>query len=380
MIQYSLYKEQKLFGRYVTNKHIEPVIEAYKKDIEVEVEGVSVEKKSIYSLKIGTGKKKVLAWSQMHGNESTTTKAVFDFLNFLKSEDELASKLRSECVFCVIPILNPDGADRYTRFNANEVDLNRDAQQLSQPESKVLRNIYDSFKPDYCFNLHGQRTIFSAGYSSNSSVMSFLSPAEDEQRAVTKTRKIAMQIITAIGKGLNSYIPDQVARYDDGYNVNCVGDTFQGLQTPTLLFEAGHYPDDYKREKTREMVFYALFHAVNELVFNEIEGSVYQGYFKLPENQKLFYDVIIRNVIGKFNELMDVAIQYEEKLIEEEVRFLPKVVKVGDLTEFFGHKEIDGGGYPILINNSSKIVESLSIISQISINGENFVKKIEVTS
>lgn len=380
MIQYSLYKEQKLFGRYVTNKHIEPVIEACKKDIEVEVEGVSVEKKSIYSLKIGTGKKKVLAWSQMHGNESTTTKAVFDFLNFLKSEDELASKLRSECVFCVIPILNPDGANRYTRFNANEVDLNRDAQQLSQPESKVLRSIYDSFKPDYCFNLHGQRTIFSAGYSSNSSVMSFLSPAEDEQRAVTKTRKIAMQIITAIEKGLNSYIPDQVARYDDGYNVNCVGDTFQGLQTPTVLFEAGHYPDDYKREKTREMVFYALLHAVNELAFNEIEGSVYQGYFKLPENQKLFYDVVIRNVIGKFNELMDVAIQYEEKLIEEEVHFLPKVVKVGDLTEFFGHKEIDGGGYPILINNSSKITESLSIISQISINGENFVKKIEVTS
>ena len=30
----------------------------------------------IYSLKIGTGKKKILLWSQMHGNESTGTKSI----------------------------------------------------------------------------------------------------------------------------------------------------------------------------------------------------------------------------------------------------------------------------------------------------------------
>jgi hypothetical protein len=47
----------------------------------------------------------------------------------------------------------------YTRLNANEVDLNRDSQNLTQPESKVLREIFDLFQPHYCFNLHDQRTI-----------------------------------------------------------------------------------------------------------------------------------------------------------------------------------------------------------------------------
>ena len=51
-------------------------------------------------------------------------------------------------------MVNPDGAKLYTRVNANEVDLNRDSVNLSQPESKVLRNVFEEFKPDYCFNLH----------------------------------------------------------------------------------------------------------------------------------------------------------------------------------------------------------------------------------
>ena len=42
--------------------------------------------------------------------------------------------------FYIIPQLNPDGAKLYTRNNFNDVDLNRDAIKLSQPESKCLIN------------------------------------------------------------------------------------------------------------------------------------------------------------------------------------------------------------------------------------------------
>jgi murein tripeptide amidase MpaA len=38
-------------------------------------------------------------------------------------------------------MLNPDGAKTYTRENANKVDLNRDSQDLTQPESKILRKL-----------------------------------------------------------------------------------------------------------------------------------------------------------------------------------------------------------------------------------------------
>jgi hypothetical protein len=379
MLDYNSFKEVTLEGRYIKNSHIIPLAKQHKTIAEITKIGSSVEKKSIYSYKFGTGKKKILIWSQMHGNESTTTKALFDFFNRLHYNDEVVSLLLSECSFCVIPILNPDGAEKYTRVNANKVDLNRDAQQLSQPESKVLLNTYKSFKPDYCFNLHGQRTIFSAGFSANSSVLSFLSPAQDEQRLVTKTRKVAMEVVVAINNALNDVLPAQISRYDDGFNINCVGDSFQSMNTPTILFEAGHFSGDYKREKTRFFVYEALMTSFICIANGGIEGDAYQSYFSLPENQKLFFDIIIRNVARSDGELVDVAIQYEETLKDEELLFVPKVAKVGSLEEYFGHKEIDGEQNSILINNTDKILDSLTIINEISLNGVDFADKIAVS-
>jgi len=379
MVEYNSFKERKLQGRYITNAHIKPLNNQHKNIIEIQKVGLSVQKKTINSYVFGTGEKRILVWSQMHGNESTTTKALFDFFNRLHIEDELTKQLLSECSFCVIPILNPDGANNYTRLNANNVDLNRDAQQLSQSESKVLKSVYDSFAPDYCFNLHGQRTIFSAGFSSNSSVLSFLSPAEDAQRAVTNTRKVAMEVIVAIDQALKNVLPDQISRYDDGFNSNCVGDSFQALKTPTILFEAGHFPDDYNREKTREFIYEALIAAFSAISSRDLKGSSYQSYFSLPENQKLFFDVIIRNVVRNDGELIDVAIQYKETLKDNVVLFVPEMVKAGDLAEYFGHHEIDGEENSILINNSGIITDSLKIIDKISINGVDFAEKISIS-
>lgn len=378
MLNYNSFKEQKLSGRYVTNQHITPLHFKHQELFKIETIGSSVDKQPIVSYTIGNGSKKVLAWSQMHGNESTTTKALFDFFNWMHLSTALGAKLLKECTFCIIPILNPDGATRYTRLNANSVDLNRDAKKLSQPESKLLRKVYDDFKPDYCFNLHGQRTIFSAGYSSNSSVLSFLSPAEDEQRAVTATRKVGMEIIAHIAHTLKDELPDQISRYNDAFNINCVGDMFQSLQTPTILFEAGHFEGDYMREHTRKLIFKALINAFECIAVNELSGEHYSPYFSLPENEKLFYDVIVRDVQNENGENIDVAIQYEEVLLDSHIDFVPKIINSGDLTEYFGHKEINGEGGVILINDSGKIDNSLKKIDKISIDSEDFVKKISV--
>lgn len=378
MVKYTSIKESNLTGRYITNAKIEAVHEKHLPYIEIEKRGFSVEKKPIYTYQFGTGEKRILMWSQMHGNESTTTKAVFDFLNYLHLEDKQVQLLLEKCTFCIIPILNPDGAAYYTRLNANKIDLNRDAQDLSQPESKLLREVYNEFKPDFCLNLHGQRTIFSAGFSINSSVLSFLSPAEDKQRAVTTTRKKAMEVIVNINEALKNELPDQISRYNDDFNINCVGDTFQSMQTPTILFEAGHYPCDYMREKTRKYVFKALLTTFHAIASNDHLGDNYQSYFKLPENQKLFFDVIIRNVKNQLNEIIDIAIQYVEVLADGEIKFTPKLVKHGDLSEYFGHKELDGDLGKVIINKKEKSLKLLLIIDEISINDVDFTKKIQL--
>jgi len=352
---FSLLKTPDLFGRYITNSDIEKCLKKIP-DSMTSVVGYSVENKPIYSLTFGNGPKKVLMWSQMHGNESTTTKALFDCFNLFLTNNTLPNSILESCTLLVIPILNPDGAERYTRLNANEVDLNRDAQDLSQPESRILREVFDDFKPDYCFNLHGQRTIYNVGGTGNSSVLSFLSPSQDEERLLTINRKQAMGIIVEINSVLQQLIPNGVARYDDGFNLNCVGDTFQSLNVPTVLFEAGHYPNDYNREEVRYLMFLAILKAL-DAISKGIEVDNYKDYFSIPENAKQFYDIVIRNAILEEGSIQktDIGVQYQERLLDGKIEFIPVIEAISKLDDFYGHKEIDAKGQIVKSQHNTRL-------------------------
>ncbi|GGW63117.1 zinc carboxypeptidase [Winogradskyella epiphytica] len=334
-------KTADLFGRYITNSDIEKSLEDLSKS-KISIKGYSVENRPIYSLKFGHGPIKILLWSQMHGNESTSTKALLDCFNLFEIDNEISNAILNQCTLVVIPILNPDGAELYTRLNANQVDLNRDAQDLSQPESKVLRSVYNDFKPDFCFNLHGQRTIFGAGEMGKVASLSFLSPSQDANRWLTPNRKVAMSIIAVVNELLQKEIPNGVGRYDDGFNLNCVGDTFQNFGVPTLLYEAGHFHQDYKREEVRRLMFIAIIKGLH-VIATGVSEIAYEAYFQIPENTKCFYDIIIRNakLSEAENDIMDIAIQYQESLIDGEIKFVPRVEKISILDMKFGHREIN---------------------------------------
>ena len=257
---YDSLKAKSLKCRVLPNSDIEPLLDSLSGLFKVSILGVSETDIPIYSVRVGYGSKRILIWSQMHGNESTTTKAIFDLFNYLESG--YYKEFLTSCTLFIIPILNPDGAKAFTRLNANNIELNRDAIIRSQKESIILRQVFDDFNPHYCFNLHGQRTIYSAGKSNSPSIISFLSPSEDTKRSITKTRKKSMSIINAINSVLQLYLPNQVGRYDDSFNPNCVGDQFQTIGVPTVLFEAGHYPGDYSREQTRKYIALSLFTAI----------------------------------------------------------------------------------------------------------------------
>ena len=340
---YLNFKENTIQGRYLINKQVIDLLNGLNADFTIKKEGESVEKRPIRSVSIGNGNQKILMWSQMHGNESTTTKAVIDLLKLLGSDDSpIAKEILENCTLKIIPILNPDGAQAYTRINANGVDLNRDAQERSQPESKILRTVYEDFSPDFCFNLHDQRTIFNVGNTSKPATVSFLAPSLDEERSISKSRRISMKIIAAMNKELQAIIPGQVGRYDDGFNANCIGDTFQMLDTPTILFEAGHFSEDYQREKTREYIFYSLLSAIECISRDKVSSYSLKDYFEIPENNKLFFDAIIKNaqvIDSGFQH--DVGILFSEVLEDAKISFIPTIKKEGELLNYFGHSIFD---------------------------------------
>ncbi len=344
------YKANSLFGRYITLKDLEPLLEK----LPTEIIGHSVLGKPIYKYTIGTGTTKVFMWSQMHGNESTTTKALFDVLNVIHSNNEIGARLLKEFTFCILPMVNPDGAELYTRENANKVDLNRDAVDVSQPESQLLRKVFDDFKPHFCFNLHDQRTIFGAGDAGNVATVSFLAPSFNENRDSNAIRSKAMNVIVAMNDELQKHIPNQVGRFDDGFNINCIGDMFTFLNVPTILFEAGHFQEDYYREYTRKMIFIALISGLKHIYENDVVDIKNALYLQIPQNKVVFYDFIYKNVKINYDgkeKITNFAAQYKEELIDGKIQFNAYIAEIGELKGKFGHFQYNA--HKMLYNDES---------------------------
>jgi hypothetical protein len=344
---FNQYKEQSIAGRYLTLDHIQPLLDKLNTNNQVKIIGHSVLNKPIYSYEIGTGETRIYLWSQMHGNESTTTKALFDFINVLNSKSDFADKMLKTFTFYAIPILNPDGAALYTRENANKIDLNRDSQNLTQPESIILRKVFEDFKPHYCFNLHDQRTIFGAGDSGKPATVSFLAPSYNEARDINDNRLKAINLIAGLNDVLQEYIPGQVGRFDDSFNINCIGDTFQFLGVPTILFEAGHFPDDYQREITRNFIFFSLISSFKLLSENDLVDNRINDYLNISQNKVVFYDFMYKNIKINYDGIeiiTNFVAQYKEELIENKIQFNAYIVEVGDLENYFGHYEYDAKG------------------------------------
>ena len=341
-LNYPGIKELSVHGRYISSSQLYSFLSSNSIQKKITLLGKSVANRPIHKITLGSGKIKILIWSQMHGNETTTTKAILDLINYLNSDSDLANEILSSVALTIVPVLNPDGAVVYTRENANKIDLNRDALELSQPESQILRALYNEIKPDYCFNLHDQRTIYNVGSMEKPATLSFLAPAHDIDRKISSGRMESMKIIVAIHKALSPLLPDQIGRYDDAFNPNCVGDTFQMLGTPTILFEAGHYPEDYEREKTREFIFYALVKAILVIARNEIRGYNVDDYFNIPDNSKRYFDLFISNaqlIDPKYDQ--NIGILYKEILHEGSIIFNPYIEKTGNLEDCFGHEYLN---------------------------------------
>jgi hypothetical protein len=357
--------ENTLFlNRYLPFNLLEEYLELQVPDLfKKSVIGHSELGKPIYALDFGTGAKKILLWSQMHGNEGTTTKAILDFINYIKEykHGSLVKTILHNCTIRIIPMLNPDGASLYTRLNAREVDLNRDAVNKSQSETKAFFENFSTFKPQYCFNLHGQRTIFGVGETQNSSTMSFLAPSYDNLLSVDQHREKAMKLIVSANELLRDLIPNQIGRYDDTHNINCFGDYIQSHKVPTVLFEAGHYPNDYCRNKTRKFVTMSLLKMI--FVIANANEDVYDisSYHDIPLNKQSYFDIIVKNV--KNSDSQFIGIQYNEVLKDGRIEFIPYIKSLDELSSFNSHRSIDAFDKPVFINGLNFLEENILIKS-----------------
>ena len=333
-------------NRYISPENLFFFLQQNYGDV-IDLIGSSYLDKPIYKMKLGAGKIKVLAWSQMHGNESNATHAMLDLLEIFERQPDLRENLFTKITLDFIFMLNPDGSENWTRRNGLDIDLNRDFLKLSSKEFPILKNLAQAGSYDYALNLHEQRTIFSSD-GVHPATLSFLAPAQDLERTITPTRKKAMAVISKIYQQMKGEIPNQIARYSDEFYPNSTGDNFTKIGIPTILFEGGHFQNDYKRTGTRKYYTLALYEGLVAISKLNGKNDGWELYQQIPENKESHYDLIYRNVKLNtvFECVLDIAVQFKEelKLGADEISFVPIVVEVGDIGRKKGWKEIDCTG------------------------------------
>jgi zinc carboxypeptidase len=342
-----------------------------KKQLIFDVVGYSEEGREIKSITFGKGKAKVLLWSQMHGNESTATRAILDLLNFLTASDEfnsLREKISQELTLQFIPMLNPDGAEHFQRRTSSEIDMNRDADALQSPEGKILDKVVSTFKPAYAFNLHDQRRFYNVKDIDVPSSMSFLAPAYNKKREVNKSREKAMQIIAGINDLLQQFIPSGIGLYDDTYNYRSFGDYIQAKGVSTILVEAGWLANDMEKEEVRKLNFSALLRAFEMTAYNKLNRYSISDYFKIPPIDVKLFDVLIKDVnLGNGSKSKaDIGINRTEHSLEYPNYYSESNIDdIGDLKTFYGFEAIDGKGLTVVSGKSVHLAmrENMSLIT-----------------
>ncbi|WP_310587285.1 M14 family zinc carboxypeptidase [Fibrella aquatilis] len=352
------YKDTTFTHRRFKHKAIVPVLSTLGNPLSVSQVGTSAEGRSLNLVRAGTGPIPVLLWSQMHGDEATATMALFDLFRFLQASgdgfDDMRQTILAKTTLHMLPMLNPDGAERFQRRTSADIDMNRDALRLQSPESVVLKNLQQTLKPLVGFNLHDQNPRYSVGNTGKQAVVSFLATAYDQDRTINDVRRRSMQLIVGMNRVLQQFIPGQVARYDDDFEPRAFGDNIQKWGTTLILIESGGQVGDVEKMSIRRLNFVAILTALNAIA-NETYGNetpaerVVAEYQAIPENGRALFDLLIRNATVVRNGkpyTIDLGINRYEVNTDSARAFAYRstIDDLGDLSTFGGLTEFDATG------------------------------------
>ena len=317
--------------------------------------GKSVEGRSINHVRAGSGAFHVLLWSQMHGDEPTATAALFDLFEFLRRHraDAAVQQMLRALTIHAVPMLNPDGAERYQRRNAQGIDINRDALMLQTPEGRALKALRDRLNPRIGFNLHNQNWRTSVGDTGKAATISLLSVAYDKERSENEGRRLTKKTAGLIRDAVEAFAPGQVAKYDDSFEPRAFGDNITKWGTPVLLIETGA-PGELREDVDPHLVrlnVVALVTALDALASGRAERADPKRYDSLPMNgSTVLYQLIKRATVvsgtGVPPFVADIGIAGQRVVRdvngERTLLMQTRIEEFGDLSTFGAMEVIDG--------------------------------------
>ena len=258
--------------------------------------GRSAEGRPLYAVRFGTGAVRVLLFSQMHGDEPSHTLGLVDLLTYFAREpdDERVRRVGGALTLVAVPMLNPDGAERFVRTNAQGIDINRDARAWVSPEMRAFRGLHEHFRPDFVFNLHDQDVRKRVGKSQRLTALALLATPGGPEMEDDARRIRGKQLCAAIRRAVETLVEGRVARFPDEYHPGGLGEYTQRSGAVSVLVECGYWPDDPEKQFLRKVSFVALLGALEALADGSFEDTPPELYESLEENDTDVFDLLVR--------------------------------------------------------------------------------------
>lgn len=360
---YQRHQQPQLDKAQLIYSDIAPVLEQHKQNplFRFSQLGQSALGTPIWQIDIGTGPVKVLAWSQMHGDESTATAALMDLLNVMAADENSSwrNQWQDKITLRLIPMVNPDGAAAGTRFNSMGIDINRDAKAQQTPEGRLLMQAAKAFKPDFGLNLHDQNRFYAVGETDKPATISLLAPAFNEAKDIDATRERAMQLIGEMRDLMAELAPGYLAKYNDTFSWRSFGDTFAGMGISTVLIESGAHPSDDKRQVARRLNTQLLVKTINSVASGDYAKQTTAAYQAIPFNRDggikdlLLNDVVI-NVNGHQAQV-DLALEFDFDSGNARVR------DIGDLSVYGAFHQFTANGLSFTAGKTYSLTAPLKL-------------------
>lgn len=319
----------------------------------------SVEGRSIHHVSVGSGTTRVLLWSQMHGDEPTATSALLDIFEYVRRhrEEPAVRRILSNLTLNAVPMLNPDGAERFQRRNAQSIDVNRDALRLQTPEGRALKALRDRLDPAVGFNLHNQSWRTSVGDPPRPASISLLSVAYDEARSENAGRRLTKKLCAVIRDSLEPFASGQIGRYDDEFEVRAFGDNVTLWGTPVVLIETGAWPSEQPDPALVRLNFIGILSALDALATGRVERADPRRYESLPMNEsRLLYALVksanVINGAGVPPFIADIGIVANRRVRlndgRRELQTTLSIEDMGDLRKSGAVRTIDATGLTVV--------------------------------
>ena len=284
---------QRHFGHAQLWRALEPLLGT---TVIREEAGRSAEGRALHVLRFGTGPTRVMLWSQMHGDESTATQALLDLVHFMHAAPADPRLLRwsERLTVLMVPMLNPDGAERFQRQNAVGIDVNRDARSLSTPEGRTLKALRERYQPQFGFNLHDQNPRTRVGSTDRLVAISLLAPPPDAERTPTDGFVRAQHVASTVRLAIEPLVGGHISEYDPSFNPRAFGDLMQQWGTSTVLIESGGWSGDPEKQYLRAVNFVALTTVLDAIADGSYAEAGLEPYQSLPRNGRSVVDLLIR--------------------------------------------------------------------------------------